>query len=94
MTKSASLPVGTYLCERGNTWLITDDDFIHLAFFSLEDDVWLQVSIHPGNYPGCEVTVISSTEEELAKYIRDRCSGWLVRKCNIEGVNIENGYVL
>lgn len=79
--------------ERGNTWLVTEEGDNHIAWFKLDDNHFLEVAVEPYNYPGFKVNVIESTEAELAEHINTKCAGWLIRKCNVEGVNQQFGYV-
>jgi hypothetical protein len=80
------------LDERGNTLLVNDGDDM-LAWLDLVGNHRLQVSYCPGNHPALNVGVVELTEEQLAAHINSRCAGWLVRKCNCDGVNIVGGYV-
>jgi hypothetical protein len=83
-----NLPHDWQSCERGNTWLTDGEN--HVAWFDLPcTDQRLEVSVTPGNYPGFFVTVLppeKSSDEHLAAHIKERCSGWTVRRCNLEGV--------
>src|SRR3990172_6069491 len=89
-------------CERGNTWLVNDDLTIQLAYIRLgqEDNTekpacaWLEISICTENYPGLRVALVHKTEVELAQHITKECGGMYVRKCNIEGVKVEDGQVV
>jgi len=83
------LEKGLHFCERGETWLICDDQ--HIAWFSIDDNLWIEASIVPGNYPGFNITVIESSTEKLAAHIQKVCAGWFARKCNIEGVELDEG---
>ena len=81
--------------ERGNTWLV-DDDGNHVAWFDIASAHRLEVSVTPGNYPGFLVALLTpelSTDAHLAKHIMERCRGWSVRKCNIDGVSVVDGRV-
>lgn len=81
-----------HLCERGNTLLVTGEGNM-VAWLDLLGDQRLQVSWCPDNYPALNVTVVTLTDAQLAEHINTRCGGWLIRKCNIEGVNVEGDYV-
>jgi hypothetical protein len=85
------IPNDWFSNERGNTWLM-DDDGNHVAWLDVTPTVRMEVSICPGNYPGLSVSILSeeeSTDEHLADHIQGKCVGWHVRKCNIEGVEID-----
>jgi len=93
MTWSYALDKDFYACERGNTWLAKEDTGNHVAWFKLDDDHFLEVAVEPSNYPGFKVAVIEKPEAGLAKHINEKCQGWLVKKCNVPGVNVEDDYV-
>jgi hypothetical protein len=86
------LKADDHWCERGNTLLETGEGNM-VAWLDLEGNHRLQVSWCPDNYPALNVSVIELTDEQLAAHINDKCGGWLIRKCNIDGVNDENGSV-
>ena len=76
--------------EKGNTWLC-DDDGNHVAWFQV-DGRHLEVSVTPGNSPGFYIRALPDEEnkpEKIARHINKNLSGWHVRRCNIEGVNID-----
>lgn len=83
------LPVDFSACERGNTWLISEDGQ-HLAFIDVPDSKRrLSISIFPENYPGLNIQLLSeedSTDEAIAKRINLNYVGWHIRKCNVNGV--------
>lgn len=80
--------------EKGNTWLC-DDDGNHVAWLKMGDRM-LEVTVTPGNSPGLFVRLLGSDEgpEAISKHINDNLSGWTVRRCNFEGVNVEQGTIL
>lgn len=78
--------------ERGNT-LLTDDDGGMIAWLDIAGDTRWEVSYQPRNYPALNVRTITTSEEELADHINRKCQGWNIRKCNIDGVNDDNGTV-
>lgn len=80
-----------HLCERGNTLLEMDGSMV--AWLDLVDDQRLEVSWCPNNYPALNVSVVSLTDEQLASHINSKCRGWIIRKCNVEGVNVDGDYV-
>lgn len=82
-----TIEFGDSLCERGNTWLTNGEN--HVAWFREGKTTWLEIAINPQNYPGFEIQVIDSTEEELCQHIHEKCHGWYSRKCNILGVNLD-----
>lgn len=80
--------------EKGNTWLC-DDDGNHVAWLRLGDRM-LELTVTPGNSPGLFARVLDreeSSPESIAKHINDNLSGWTVRRCNIEGVRVEQNTV-
>jgi hypothetical protein len=89
------IPDDWFSNERGNTWLVNDDGN-HVAWLDMTPTIRMEISICPGNYPGLNVCMLSeaeSTDEHLAKHIHENCIGWYVRKCNIQGVRIEDDEV-
>ena len=78
--------------ERGNVWL-TNGEGDHVAWFDLPGTKQrLEITIALGNYPGFLIAVLSeglSRDESLAAHINSKLGGWIVRKCNIEGVHID-----
>lgn len=79
--------------EKGNTWLC-DDDGNHVAWLKAGDRM-LEVTVTPGNSPGLFVRLLGSDEgpDTIARHINDNLSGWTVRRCNIEGVRVEQNTV-
>src|SRR5579872_6466409 len=73
-----SLP--TELCERGNSWFISEDGTSHAAWFKLPDGHFLVITVEPGDYPGFFVQVSENSEEYIAHLINTNLEGWLVRK--------------
>jgi len=85
-------------CERGNTWLIEDHRQLFLA--RMEPDIlgpgggepltyyWLQINIVPANYPGFNITTITSSEAKLAAHITKEWPGAFAKRCNINGVRL------
>jgi len=91
---SATLCAGDEFCERGNTALICPDSGNLIAWLGLSEDLRLEVSWAPGNYPGLNVVVKEITDVELAQHINTKLGGWHVRKVNINGVVQRDGYVV
>lgn len=60
----------------------------------LKGGIRLEISINMDNYPGLTVAIIDSDDAKCAKHIMDRFGGWIVRKCNIEGVEVEDGMIV
>lgn len=90
------IPNDWFANERGNTWLV-DDDGNHVMWVNITDKIRMEISICPQNYPGLNVCILSlehSTDEHLAKHIHEKCVGWYARKCNIEGVRIEDDTII
>ncbi len=85
-----SLAAGWGVCERGNTWLVnTDGDTpAHAAWFHLEKNLWLEVTVNPGNSPGFEVQVIHRTEKQMVRHVKKLIrEDWYVRRCNLPGID-------
>tara|TARA_Y100000034_G_scaffold127663_1_gene180911 strand:- start:4 stop:327 length:324 start_codon:yes stop_codon:yes gene_type:complete len=85
-TPQVTLLEGWFETERGNIWLVSDD--IHMGYFKIEGDIWLEVSVCPENTPGFNICTIEATEEELAKHITKEHAGYFARKLNIDGVSL------
>lgn len=80
-------------CERGNT-LLTDDEGNMVAWITLDGELRMQVSWCPDDYPALRLSLVKLDDERLAAHINERCRGWLIRKCNVEGINMgKSGYV-
>ena len=81
-----NLPDDWHACERGNTMLATGEgNFV--AWLDMDDEGHrLEVSYAPDNYPALNVAVVNLSDEELADHINEKLQGWIVQKCNIEGV--------
>lgn len=89
------IPNDWFANERGNTWLM-DDDGNHVMWVNVTDKIRMEISVCPQNYPGLNVCILSlehSSDEHLAKHIHEKCVGWYARKCNIEGVRIEDDMI-
>ena len=100
------IPNDWFANERGNTWLMDDDGnhvmwvdvvyeniFDGLTLKGVKPKIRMEISICPNDYPGlniCMLTEQESTDEHLAKHIHEKCIGWYARKCNIEGVKIQD----
>ena len=76
--------------ERGNTWLIADEEGWHAIWIDNGENSYLEITVTPCNYPGFQMAVIERTPQQLAEHIHKNCNGWLVRKCNIPDVVIEH----
>lgn len=79
--------------ERGNTLLSTGEGNI-IAWLDLPCDYRLEVSYCPDNYPSLNVRVVDLSEADLAAHINANLGGWLVHKCNVNGVNVVSGRVV
>jgi hypothetical protein len=82
---SIILPQDFHVNEGAGTWLRSVGDS-EVAWFRMGTKNWLEISINPNNRPAFCVSVIQSTEKELAKHIQTVCKGWYVRRMNIKGV--------
>ena len=84
-----NIPDDLLISEKGNTWLC-DDDGNHVAWFTIEGR-FVEVSVTPGNSPGFYLRALPDDEndpEKIAKHINRNLSGWTVRRCNINGVEV------
>lgn len=73
-----------YMCERGNTWLVSEEGN-HLAYFNLPNGGVMEVSIVPENYPGFEVSTLNKKAiKGLSKHLKDLVAtgNWIVRKAH------------
>lgn len=93
LANAIPLPVDWSDCERGNVYLVGGDGEQHLAYFAIQQNYWLEVSLVPANYPAFNVAVVQMDENELAQHIIENCTGWTIRKLNIKGVPQENSCV-
>jgi hypothetical protein len=91
--RTVALNVGWTDCERRNVWL-TNGEGDHYALIDLKGNVRLEISINMANYPGLNVAIIDADDAKCANRIMVRFGGWYVRKCNIEGVNIEDDEIV
>lgn len=81
--------------ERGNIWLTNEEGACnHNVWIRLVGQKWLQIAIRPENYPGLAVNTITVTDAELAAHINKECGGMVVRKANLDGLQVRNGYIL
>jgi hypothetical protein len=75
--------------ERGNTWLMSDDDghYILIGIEVDEDDIetsqYLEITLVPNNYPGFYIQTIQTYNSELLETIQDSFAGWDVRRWNL-----------
>lgn len=87
-----NLPENFRVNELGNTWLT--DELNHVIWIDIPNTKQrLEIAITPDNYPGLSIALLEpekSTDQHLANHIHQHCNGWNVRKCNIDGVNINN----
>lgn len=85
-----NLPDEWMASEKGNTWLC-DDDGNHVAWLRVGDR-FMEISVTPGNNPGLWARILGeeeSSERSIAEHINKNLKGWNVRRCNIEGINID-----
>ena len=81
-------------CERGNVFLQVQEGADFQAYLrGEEENEWLEVSYREENYPALNVAVLSITDEDLAEHISLHFVGWYARKANLDGLNVENGFV-
>ena len=84
------IPEDWMASEKGNTWL-SDDDGNHVAWLKIGERL-VEISVTPGNSPGLWARLLPEEEspESVARHINRNLQGWLVRRCNIEGVKIDH----
>ena len=82
------------MTERGGV-LLSNDHGDMQAWIPLEaENEWREISWRQGNYPALRVSDISSTKEELGKFIQQNYVGWNVRKVNLPGVHFDHNAVI
>jgi hypothetical protein len=81
------------MTERGNN-LFVDEDGGLIFWGRLQDGGWLEIEFQPKNSPALSIHTTNLDPLNLAKHINLNLLGWYARKCNIDGVNLENGYVV
>lgn len=75
------------ITERGNNAFATESG--NLIFFAKGNDGdYLEISYTPENYPAWNIGTVSLTDKQLTEHINNRLDGWMVRKCQLDGVNI------
>lgn len=85
------IPEDWMASEKGNTWLC-DDDGNHMAWLRMGDRI-VEISVTPGNSPGLWVRVLPPEEgdhKKIARHINGNLKGWSVRRCHIEGVEVDS----
>ena len=91
--EAPAFPLPFSLTERGNTLLVTEDGDSFVAWLDIGSPGIafhrLEVSWNPDNYPSLNVSAGEMTDKKLAKHINENCKGWIIRKCNVEGVKTE-----
>ena len=82
------------MTERGNVLLVWEEsgDFNYWGF--LPGGHVLEVAYRQENYPALDVQVCSITTEKLAAHINRKCVGMQIRKCNLDGVHSDGGYIV
>lgn len=93
--KNVEVKENWFANERGNTWLM-DDDGNHIIYVDVTPKNRMEITIRPEDYPGFSVSMLKdsdSTDEHLSKHINQNYGGWNVRKCNIEGVELDGQMV-
>ncbi len=98
MAEGVLLPFDWQANERGNTWLLDGDGDCQASWFDLPGEPLrrLEVTTAIPNGPGHYVSVLSperSADSWLSAHITVRCNGWVIRRCNVEGV-VANGTVV
>ena len=90
--KQITLPVGWSYTERGNTLIESVHDSGWNAWISLGEDLWLEISLRPGNYPCLNVAIVEASEHGLANHINNNfpANDWHLRKCNLPGVELRD----
>jgi hypothetical protein len=71
------------LTERGGTMLTSEENII--AWLPIQDDVRLEVSYNPSNYPCLNVMTVTLTDQQLVDHINNNLEGWYIQKNNLDG---------
>ncbi len=78
--------------ERGNLFLTQEDSYGRwnsILFVIREDKVVQQISFFPEDYPSWHVRSECSIDvKEIVEHINRDLQGWVVRKNNVDGINI------
>jgi hypothetical protein len=85
------LPDDWYEDEKGNTWLVDEDGMRHIAYLDVPGGRRLELEINMDNVPGLTLQLLSpedGSDARLAAHISGRLSGWIARRCNIDGVEV------
>ena len=93
MPKTATLTVGDTFSEKGNVHLTTEEGDYHAVMTRLEGTVWLLLHLNPDNEPACRFSVVDHSDADIAKFIMDEYDGWIICKCNVDGVIQSNSRV-
>lgn len=84
------IPLDFEACERGETWLHTEDYNGHMLVVRLADHegvpTWLMTELIPENYPGFHHWVKRCTEVEMREFLTKEFGGWNIRRSNVEGL--------
>jgi len=82
------------ISERGNN-LFVCEECAKLVFFSkVNDTQYFQFAFTPGNYPAVDSGIIDLTDSDLTEHIQSNLVGWFAKKCNVDGVVLDDsGYV-
>jgi hypothetical protein len=79
-----------FATERGNTLLVNGYQFA--AWLELDENLHVEVTWNPSNYPALNVSTVPLTDEELADHINRKLQGWDIIKNNLpEGLINEDG---
>lgn len=98
-TPAVTLPAEFAAVERGNILLTNGHGDAWVGYVRIGEhkpdqrNVWLGVSIMPENSPVMNITTFHVTDAELAREIETTYDAWEVRKMNLDGVNVDDGYI-
>lgn len=82
------------LNERGGILLVTDAGDMQAWLPLGVENGWREISWRPDNYPALHVSDITVTPEKLAEFIQQNFVGWIVKKLNLKGVEIDVSAVI
>lgn len=88
--KGFTLPPDWADCERGNTYLVSDDGDSRIAWITLAGSLRLEIDIVSDNYPALTVRLVDKTDAELATHILRELGGWYVKKINLNDPRLAN----
>lgn len=85
---------GKNLNERGGVLLVTDSGDMQAWLPLGVENSWREISWRQANYPALHVSDITAEPKKLAEFIQQNFVGWVVRKLNLAGVEIDVNAVI